>query len=178
MDLYLDKPTLDSFSKEAGYAARLSEQPENWPQEITSELYKEFPFLSDYELSVNLERVDPTKGVAFGYADIANKTERPEMEQTEMGIPHLRIPVVVQERAVKPFTVMMDGQRVLPLNEERVREILFNPQTFDLTTAEPKDPSLLETMSPPTRSGPGQGGGCEGGIGEGPTGRSLLFHDS
>jgi hypothetical protein len=160
MDLYLDRlPKLDSdFRKEAGFAARVSEQPENWPQEINSEIYKQLPFLSDYDVNVNLDRVDPQRGFAFGYADVASKTERPEVEHTEMGIPHIRIPIVVHERAVKPFSVFLDGERVCPLNEERIRETLFNPASFDISQSMPRDPSLVEATMPPTRSGAGYGG--------------------
>lgn len=160
MNLFLDKlPELDNdFRKEAGFASRLSENVENWPQELTSELYKQLPFLSDYEVSVNLDKAEPQRGYAFGYADIANKTERPEIEHTDAGLPHIRIPLVVQERAVKPFSVFLDGEKVLPLSEERVREVLFNPGTFDLSTKQPQDPSLVEQLQPPTRSGMGMGG--------------------
>lgn len=160
MDLYLDKlPELEKeFRKEAAFAARLSETPENWPQELTSELYKQLPYLSDYDVSVNLDRVDAQRGYAFGYADVANKTERPEIEHTEAGLPHIRVPIIIQERAVKPWSVFLDGDRAVALNEERVRETLFNPSTFDLSQSMPRDPSLIESLMPPTRSGAGLGG--------------------
>lgn len=160
MNLYLD--TLpehdDGFRKMAGFATRLSETPENWPQELTSELFKQLPFLSDYDVNVNLDRVEANRGFAFGYADVANKTERPEVEHEEMGLPHVRIPIVVLERAAKPFSVFMDGEKVMPLTEERIREALFNPATFDISTNPPRDPSLVEATMPPQRSGMGMGG--------------------
>lgn len=160
MDLYLDKlPELEAdFRKEAGFAARVGEQPENWPQELTSELLKQLPYLSDYNLNVNLDRVDPGRGFAFGYADVANKTERPEVEHGEAGLPHIRVPLVVVERGVKPFATYMDGERVLPLTEDRIRETLFNPSTFDISATPPRDPSLVEATMPPHRSGMGMGG--------------------
>lgn len=160
MDLYLDRSPEkeEDLTKEGGFAARLSEAPENWPQELTSELYKQLPFLSDYEVSVNLDRVDSQRGFAFGYADVANKTERPETEHDDAGIPHIRIPIVGQERSVKPFSVFLDGERALPLTEERIRETLFNPAAFDLSTTLPRDPSLIEPLMPPQRSAMGQGG--------------------
>jgi hypothetical protein len=155
-DLYLDNPP--SLEKTSGFAARLSEQAENWPQEINSELLKQLPYLSDYDLNVNLDRVESNRGFAFGYADIANKTERPEVEHTEAGLPHIRIPLVVQDRAMKSLATFLDGDRVLPLNEDRVREVLFNPATFDLSVQQPRDPSLVEPLMPPQRSGIGLGG--------------------
>jgi hypothetical protein len=160
MDLYLDKlPELEAdFRKEAGFAARVGEQPENWPQELTSELLKQLPYLSDYNMNVNLDRVDPGRGFAFGYADVSNKTERPEVEHGEAGLPHVRVPLVVMERGVKPFSTYMDGERVLPLTEDRIRETLFNPATFDISATPPRDPSLIEATMPPTRSGMGMGG--------------------
>lgn len=160
MNLYLDDldDLDDGFRKEAAYGSRLSETPENWPQELTSELYKQLPFLSDYEMNVNLDRVDPQRGFAFGYADVSNKTERPETEHGDMGIPHLRIPLIVKEKSAKPFSVYLDGEHVMPLNEERIREALFNPGTFDISGQAPRDPSLVEPLMPPTRSGAGYGG--------------------
>lgn len=160
MNLYLDRlPEQDrEFSKLAAFASRLSEQAENWPQELTSELYKQLPFLSDYNVNVNLDRVDPARGFGFGYADISNKTERPEVEHEQAGLPHLRIPVVIIERAVKPFSVVLDGEKVMPLTEDRIRQILFNPATFDLSSSAPSDPSLIDPLMPPTRSGVGMGG--------------------
>lgn len=157
--LYLDRlPEQDrDFKKTAAFASRLSEQAENWPQELTSELHKQLPFLSDYDVNVNLDRVEPQRGFAFGYADVASKTERPEVEHQDTGIPHIRIPLVVIERAVKPFSVFLDGELVLPLTEHRVREILFNPATFDLSTSQPRDPSLVEPLMPPQRTGMGGG---------------------
>lgn len=159
-DLYLDKlPELDrAMRKTAAFAARLSEQAENWPQEVSSELLKQLPFLSDYDLNVNLDRVEPQRGFAFGYADISNKTERPEDEHTEAGLPHVRIPVIIMDKKMKPFSVFMDGEKVLPLNEDRIREILFQPATFDLSVAQPRDPSLVEPLMPPQRNGIGMGG--------------------
>lgn len=158
--LYLDNlPELDEeFRKEAAFGSRLGETPENWPQELTSELLKQFPFLSDYEMNVNLDRVDTQRGFAFGFADIANRTERPEVEHEEHGMPHVRIPIIVQEQSVRPFETYVDGDSVMPLTEERVRETLFNPGTFDISQTLPRDPSLVEPLMPPTRSGAGYGG--------------------
>lgn len=156
MGLYKDK--ISPFHKTAAFSSRVSETPENWPQELTSELYKQLPYLSDYDVNVNLDRVEPQRGFAFGYADIHNKTERPESEHQDAGMPHVRIPLVVQEHFVKPFSVMLDGERVTPLNEDRIREQLFNPSAFDLSVVEPSDPSLVEQLMPPHRSGIGMGG--------------------
>lgn len=159
MELYLDSfPEFYGKAKEAAFAARLSDSPDNWAQEINSELFKQLPYLSDYAVNVHLDSVEPQRGFAFGYADITNKTERPVEEHADAGIPHARIPVIVIERALKPFLVFLDGDRVLPLNESRIRELLFNAQTFDMTSSTPVNPSLLESMTPPQRTGPGQGG--------------------
>lgn len=158
MDLFLDKVEDTGFFKMAGFAARVSETPENWPQELTSEIMRQLPYLSDYEVNVNLQSTDPQRGYGFGYADVTARTERPEAEHAHLGIPHIRIPVIIKDRAVKPFNVFLDGERVVPLTEERVRQTLFNPQAFDLSSSAPRDPSLVESMMPPTRTGPGMGG--------------------
>lgn len=160
MKLFRDNlPELtQEFRKEAGFTHRLSETPENWPQEMGSQLYKQLPFLSDYEVNVDLEKTDAGRGFAFGYADVSSKTERPELEHGDAGIPHVRIPLIAEERQVRPFSVYLDGERVLPMNEDRFRESLFNPATFDLSNSVPRDPSLVEPLMPPQRSGIGLGG--------------------
>jgi hypothetical protein len=153
--LYLDDlPEMEQgFSKEAGFTARLSDTPDNWGQELSSELFKQLPFLSDYSVNVNLDRTDVQRRFAFGYADVSNATERPEDEHSEAGLPHLRIPLIVENGAARPFNTMLDGNRVMPLTEERVRGILFNPATFDLSNSQPTDPSLGDSLAPPTRMG-------------------------
>jgi len=156
--LFIDETSEDSKTKEAGFTHRLSETPDNWGQEIGSELHRQLPFLSDYEVNVTLDKVDQGRGFAFGYADISNRTERPEVEHEEAGIPHIRVPLIAEERQVRPFSVFLDGERVLPLGEERIRETLFNPGMFDLSTSVPRDPSLVEPLMPPQRSGIGMGG--------------------
>lgn len=158
--LYLDDhPELvKAFSKEAGYVARLSDEPQNWAQEATSEMLRRHPWLSDYEISPTVDKMDPEKGFAFGFLDISNRTERPEQEHEEAGIPHIRIPMIVEDHQLRPFSVFMDGDRVMPMNEDRVRETLFNPQAFDLSTIPPADPSLIEQWMPPNRTGVGVGG--------------------
>lgn len=158
--LYKDQlPAQDrAFKKTAAYAARLSEQPEMWPQELQSEMYKQMPYLSDYDVNIALDRVDGERGYAFGYADVHNLTERPEVEHEEAGMPHVRIPIIVKERQVYPWSVLLDGEKAMPLNEDRLREKLFNPATWDLSTTPPTDPSLVEPLMPPQRSGIGMGG--------------------
>src|SRR5512143_3910943 len=106
MELYKDKLPVGAFKKVAAFASRVSEEPDNWPMELTNELYKQLPYLSDYDVNVNLDRVEPQRGFAFGWADVHNKTERPEQEHAEVGLPHVRIPLVVQEHMVRPFATM------------------------------------------------------------------------
>lgn len=156
MDLYLDQ--LPELEKNAAFAAKLSDSPQNWPQELSSELFRQLPFLSDYEVNVNLERVEAQRGYAFGYADVSNRSERPEEEHANAGMPHIRIPLVVIENGVKPFSVFLDGKRVIPLTEERVREALFNPRAFDISVQEKQNPSIANNLLPPNRTGSGYGG--------------------
>lgn len=155
MNLYLDDPK--KTEKTAGLVARLSDESDNWPQELSSELYKQLPYLSDYEVHIDLERVDPQRGFGHGFADISNVTERPEVEHGEAGLPHIRIPIIIQDRALKTLATFMDGESVMPLNEDRIREALFQPATFDLSNSEPRDPSLVNDLMPPQRSGMGAG---------------------
>jgi hypothetical protein len=160
MELFQDRyPELvASLSKTAGAIAKLKGEAATWPQEVYSELLRRLPWLSDYEVNINLDKVDDQRGFAFGNADVTNITQRPEDEHTGAGIPHIQIPVIIAENSLKPFSVFLDGQEVLPLTEDRVREILFNPATFDLIDNNLRDPSLMDSLMPPSRSGPYMGG--------------------
>ena len=71
----------------------------------------------------------------------------------------MRIPLIAEERQVRPFSVYLDGERVLPMNEGTGSgSHSFNPATFDLSNSVPRDPSLVEPLMPPQRSGIGLGG--------------------
>lgn len=142
----------------------LPEDPNLWPNEIMQELYKQVPYLNDFEVDVQMERVDAERGYGFGQVNVHAQTEAPDdapPEQMEAaGIRNARIPVIVQENKLQPFDVVLtDTGRVLPLTESRLRQAIFRPHMFDVTSKTPGDQSMIGQLYPPYRQNYGFGGG-------------------
>lgn len=164
MELFLDQDPLPfEFEKNAAEVA-LPEDPNQWPNEILQELYKQVSFIADFSTHVVLDRVDAEKGYAFGHVLVASKTESPagappEQEQAA-GIRKARIPIIVKERKLYPFDVIItESSKMLPLTEPRIRQALFRPQMFDVTSKTPGDISMIGQLYPPYRQNYGFGGG-------------------
>lgn len=142
----------------------LSEDPNQWPHEVLQELYKQVPYIADFEPSIEMQRVDSERGYGIGQVVIANRSEAqagadPSMMQAA-GIRSVRIPLVIKERKLSPFDLLVnDTAKVLPLTESRLRTALFRPQAFDVTSQTPGDQSMIGTLYPPYRQNYGFGGG-------------------
>lgn len=128
---------------------KLSDNTEAWQQEITSEMFRQIPYLSDYSVNVMLDKVDQDKGFAFGKANVSNIQESPEKGQDPRNV---ALPLIVKERMLKPFDILMAEGKSQPLSEERLRKHLFKKQPFELTSRKPTDKSMVEKLQPPTRS--------------------------
>lgn len=167
MDLYLDKKI--GFEKIAAEVS-LPEDAGKWPQEIMQELFKQVPYVADFHPDVNMETVNAEQGYGFGHFEVQNKSEAPtgttpEQEQS-VGIQHVRIPIIVKDFKLQPFDVLVTADsKMLPLTESRLRQALFRPQAFDVTSRTPGDQSMIGQLYPPYRQNYGFGGG--GGMGAG-----------
>lgn len=162
MDLFLDTK-LPEFSKTAAEVT-LPEDPSGWQQEILQEIYKQAPFIADYDPSVVMDRLDGERGTAFGHIEVGNKTElnvsQGDPAAQVAGIRHVRIPIIVRDGKLYPFDLMVtEDAKVLPLTERRLRSALFRPQVFDVTSRTPGDQSLISALYPPYRQNYGFGGG-------------------
>ena len=152
------------LEKLAAREARLSDQVDNWPQEILQEAYKQSDFISDFQPEVHIVEQDPERGYAFGYIQVANRTEdtrRPTEAalRDEIGVNTARIIVVVKNKRLQPLDLYIQGDRILPLTEERFRSSMFRPQTFDTAKKGPGDTSMVSLLYPPYRQNYGFGGG-------------------
>lgn len=163
--LFLDKIHKPTFQKIA-MPVRLSQSPEAWQRDIAGEIYKQLPYIGDYAVNVILDRVDAQRGYGFGSIHISNKTDSPTPDQAEQ--PSVRIPVIIRDYLMAPLDTFMDSNGVYPLTETRIREKLFRPQTFELSTRKPADKGLVDQLYPPMRSNYGMGslGGDAMGIGK------------
>jgi hypothetical protein len=142
----------------------LPEDPNQWPQEVLQELFKQVPYISDFQPHVTMEKVDSERGYGLGQIEISNKSEAQQGTDPAMleaaGMRSVRIPVIIQENKLAPFDLLVnDVSKVLPLTENRLRQALFRPQPFDVTSQTPGDQSMIGQLYPPYRQNYGFGGG-------------------
>lgn len=149
-----------TFEKEAS-EVELPEDPNSWPQEITQELYKQAPFISDFEPHVVMDRVDAEKLYGFGHVEISSRSEMPMGASggPAAGVKTVRVPVIVNQGKLQPFDVLVtEDSKMMPLTEGRLRQAVFRPQTFDVTSKTPGDHSMVGQLFPPQRMNSAGGG--------------------
>lgn len=151
------------FEKTAA-EAELPDDPNQWPQEILQELYKQVPYIADFQPHVQMERVEGEKGYGFGHVEVTGQTEMqqgtPPDQAANAGLRAIRIPVIIKEGKLQPFDVLVsDDAKVRPLTEGRLRQAIFRPQAFDVTARTPGDQSMIGQLYPPYRQNYGFGGG-------------------
>jgi hypothetical protein len=142
----------------------LPEDANEWPNELMQEIYKQAPFIADFEPHVVMDRVDAERGYGFGHIEIQNKTEiqhgAPPDATAAAGIKNARIPVVIKDLRLQPLDLLVtDDSKVIPLTEPRLRQAIFRPQAFDITGRGPGDMSMIGQLYPPYRQNYGFGGG-------------------
>lgn len=174
------EPTQE-FQKLAAEKA-LPEDPNEWTEAILQEIHKQVPYLSDFDVEVVLETVDGERGYGLGHAQVTSQTEAPmtsdPQKQRAAGIRTSRIPVIVKDGMLLPLDVILNERaEALPLTETRLRQAMFRPQMFDVTSKTPGDQSMLSQLYPPTRQTRGFGGGHTGSLsGMGGKTASALDH--
>jgi hypothetical protein len=152
-----------TFEKVAAETS-LPEDPNSWPQEVLQELYKQVPYIADFDPHVQMVKVDAERGYGFGQIDVENQSEAqfgtPPDQQAAAGIRKVRLPVIIKDGKLQPFDLLVtDDSKVCPLTETRLRTALFRPQAFDVTSKTPGDVSMISQLYPPFRQGYGYGGG-------------------
>ena len=160
MDLFIN-PSIE-FEKTAS-EVKLPEDPNQWPMEIQQELYKQVPYISDFDPKIVMDRVDGERAYGFGHVEVMNKTEAPESATPDSlqaaGIQTARIPIIIKEGKLQPLDLLVTSDaKMLPLTEMRLRQAIFRPQMFDITSKTPGDQSMIGQLYPPHRSNFGYGG--------------------
>jgi len=178
MDLLIE-PSV-AFEKLGGEVT-LPEDPNAWPIEITQELFKQVPYIADFEPHVVMDKVDGERGYGFGHVEVMNKTEIQQGASPEgvaaAGVRTTRIPVIIKDRKLQPFDVLVtEDSTMLPLTEARLRQAIFRPQNFDITARTPGDMSMIGQLYPPSRQNYGMSGGSGAAMdaGMGKTGAAKL----
>ncbi len=142
----------------------LPEDPNAWAKEVLDELFKQVPYIADFKPHVVMTKVDAERAYGFGHVEISNQSETqmgtdPRM-MTAAGIRNVRVPVIIKDGKLSPFDLIVtDNSKVVPLTESRLRQSLFRPQLFDVTSQTPGDQSMIGSLYPPYRQNYGFGGG-------------------
>lgn len=145
----------------------LPEDPNQWQDEVLQEVYKQVPYLADFNLEVVMETVDGERGYGLGHVEVVSKSEAPmtapQDQQDAAGIRKSRIPVIIKDGKLMPFDVVItDDSKAMPLTESRMRQAMFRPHAFDVTSKTPGDQSMIGQLYPPYRQNYGFGGGGAG----------------
>jgi len=154
---------MPDFEKGAAETA-MPEDPNAWSDEALQALYKQVPYLSDFDLHVEMAAVDGERGYGLGHVKVTSKTEAPMMAPADQlksaGIRESRIPIIIKDNKLMPLDLIVtDDSKVLPLTEGRLRQAMFRPQNFDVTSKTPGDQSMIGQLYPPFRQNYGFGGG-------------------
>jgi hypothetical protein len=164
MNLFLD-PSLHFVPLEKRAAeVSLPEDPNLWPQEILQEVYKQVPYISDFEPHIQMDTVDGERGYGFGHIRVNTPTQlqanaTPD-QQLSTGVKQARIPIIIRDRKLLPFDLLVtEKSKMQPLTESRLRQAIFRPEVFDVSSRTPQDISLVSQLYPPYRDSPFDGGG-------------------
>ncbi len=142
----------------------LPEDPNEWPNELMQELFKQVPYIADFEPHVEMEKVDAERGFGFGRVMVQNKTEvqhgTDPAAANAAGVNNASIPIVIKDRKLQPLDLLVTSDdKMFPLTEARLRGAIFRPQAFDITGRGPGDMSMIGQLYPPYRQNYGFGGG-------------------
>lgn len=174
MDLFLDDPK--GLPKFAQAFTRLSENPDDWQAEIINELYRQAPYVGDFEPTLVMNELDPERRYAMGSIELASKTAvNPRDEKTPpdtQGVKRVLIPVIVKDGKLFPLDVFIHNGKTQPMTEDRMRRAMFRPELFEAAAKRPGDQDMMNVLYPPYRSG-GFGLGMNSRIGQADTGEGV-----
>lgn len=169
MDLFIQP---DVRIEKLAAAVDLPEDPNAWPKEILDELYKQVPYIADFHPHVEMSKVNPERAYGLGHVLVANQppaqpenqfqSANVEMQQMmSASLRSIRIPIIIKDGKLAPFDLFInDSGKVIPLTESRLRQALFRPQMFDITSDTPGDQSTINQLYPPNRQSFGYGSGA------------------
>jgi DNA-binding ferritin-like protein len=146
-----ERVSADLFTEKIGAAlSRVPDDEKKWPAHVFSELCKEFPYLTQYDIEIVIDRMDPEAGAALGYAQVQNKTMSRPQEATQAAGNVIRVPIIIKDRRLQRFYIFEAGGQTYPMGESRIQQAMLNPLVFDTDSATmPKSPGLLDQIYPP-----------------------------
>jgi hypothetical protein len=140
-------------NKEKIAAVELEEDTSQWPRQVLVELYRVLPDTADYSPEVKFMQIDEEQGFGIGVV-ILSSTTNSALGTSEVLSPRKAlVPIVIKNHALCSLDLLMSAKgKLLPLTEDRLREALYRPETFDLITSDWDDTSLWQMFFPPGRS--------------------------
>lgn len=137
------------FEKEASIA-KMPDDETKWPAHVLSNLHQQLPFLSQFQVNIDLQRMEPEAGFAFGHALLLSKSDPAAATESKNPENMLRIPIIISDRQLQPFHVFEVSGTAYPLTAERVQAALTSPAIFDGPAKRPSgQKSLIDQLSPP-----------------------------
>jgi len=167
MNLFLDDVTPRIMEKISAAFARLSENPDDWQSEITDELYRQVPFIGDFDTKIIMMELDPERRYALAAIKLSSRLNKiPKQENGHnpysneispdlSGQKTAIIPVIVQEGKMSPLDVFISNGMFQPLTDKRLKKEMFRPQMFEAIGESPGTKDMTEMLYPPYRMGLG-----------------------
>jgi hypothetical protein len=156
--LFLKPVDPHSFFEKMASIAKMPDDDTKWPAHVLSNLHQQLPFLSQYEIDLNMQRVEPEAGFAFGHALLMARNDPAAATASKNPQNMVRIPIIVADRLLQPFHTFELGGNVYPLTAERIESALLNPAMFQGPADQPeRQKSLIDQMYPPYQQRQGFG---------------------
>jgi hypothetical protein len=151
-------------------SAELEEDSTQWPRQVLTELFRALPEISEYTPDVKFMHVNEEQGYALGVVVVSNSTNTALTTQQGEGnkAPKALIPLIIKNGRLCPLDIVMSAAgKMYPLTADRLREVLYRPEAFDLLSDDWNDSSIWQLFQPPGRGdfGTGQSMGGSGGQG-------------
>ena len=124
------KPLLQRVSpvpelEKKAYAIHLGKDDKEWPTTILQEAFKQVPYIRNYEVDVDMDRIDDGRGFGVGKMTVypAKMTKEAALKQDRMAT----FPLVVKDYELSPLDVVSYKDDMYPASEEFLAEKLFRP---------------------------------------------------
>jgi hypothetical protein len=156
--LFLPPVDPHSFFEKQASIAKMPDDDTKWPAHVLSNLHRQLPFLSQYDVDIDMQRVEPEAGFAFGHALLMSRNDPSAATSSKNPQNMVRIPIIVADRLLQPFHTFELGGNVYPLTAERIEASLLNPAMFQGPADQPqRQKSLIDQMYPPYQQRQGFG---------------------
>lgn len=123
--LFID-PTIRM--EKVAYDIRIDDDPEEWPVSVIRESHKQLPFLKDYETEVEFDKIDTARGYAVGKMLVwpPRMQKHAAAQRKQLVV----VPVIIRDREMSPMDVYSHSGSLLPMDQDKVAQVLFQPQMF------------------------------------------------